>query len=277
MAPTSLKELQERFSLCHVRLTSCMINLISVMHDQSSLGHVQSTFSLSCTINLLSVVYDQPSLVMYDQASLGHVRSTFSLSCTINLLSVMYNQPSLCHVRSTFSLSCTINLLSVMYDQPSLVMYDQASLCHVRSTFSRHVRSTFSRHVRSTFSRHVWSTCSLSCTINLLSVMYCQPSVFMYDQPYQNQNQNIYCLSTSLQANVFVVHSQCTTSSSRVVPPSSSPYLSRTINFLSVTYDQPSFCHVRTTLSCTIIFLPPLRSTWLTEGEWLWTVGWNWR
>ena len=48
---------------------------------------------------------------------------------------------------------------------------------------------------------------------------------------------------------------QCTTSSSRVAPPSSSPYLSRTINLLSVMYEQPYLCHVRTTLSCTIIFV----------------------
>ena len=136
-----------------------MINLISVMHDQSSLGHVQSAFSRSCTINLLS-------------------------SCTINLLSVMYDQPSLCHVRSTFSR-------------------------HVRSAFSRHVRSALSesepeyllsqykftskfcwrcivsysappvgaelRPLSLPLICHVRSTFFLSCTNNLISVMYEQP------------------------------------------------------------------------------------------------------
>ena len=202
MAPTYLKELQERFSLCHVRLTSCMINLISVMHDQSSLaGHVQSTFSLSCTINLLSsctinllssctikllsscmikllsVMYDQPSLVLYDQPSLVMYDQP-SL--------VMYDQPALCHVRSTFSRSCTVNLLSSCTISPirirtrrfivSVQVYKQlflrcivsaqpvaAELCHLPLPLVCHVRSTF----------------FLSCTNNL--IMYDHLSLCRYD------------------------------------------------------------------------------------------------
>ena len=187
-------------------------------------------------------------------------------------------------------------------------MYDQPSLCQVRSTFSRHVRSTFSRHVRSTFSLsctvNLLSSCTMSllssctinflssctisllssCTINLLSsctislLSSCRISTIRI-------RTRIFIVSVQVYKQiVFAVHSQCTTSSSRVVPPSSSPYLSCTINLLSVMYDQPSFCHVRSTffLSCMnnlisvmyeqlyhvrLSFSLPLRLTWLTEGE----------
>ena len=134
-------------------------------------------------------------------------------------------------------------------------MYDQPSLCQVRSTFSRHVRSTFSRHVRSTFSLsctvNLLSSCTISllssCTISLLSS--CTISTIRI-------RTRIFIVSVQVYKQiVFAVHSQCTTSSSRVVPPSSSPYLSCTINLLSVMYEQPYLCHVRTTLSCMIIFL----------------------
>ena len=170
MAPTCLKELQERFF--SLSCTS-VINLF-VMYDQPYLCHARSIFSRSCTISLLSVMYDQPSLVMYDQPSLCHVRSTFSRhvrsafsrhvrsalseSEPEYLLSqykftskfcwrciVSYSAPPvaaelrplplplICHVRSTFFLSCTNNLISVMYEQPY----------HVRSSLSLPLRSTW--------------------------------------------------------------------------------------------------------------------------------------
>lgn len=133
MAPTCLKELPERFSLCHVRLTSlsCMISLY--------LCYARSIFSLSCTISLLSSCTISPIRIRTRIFIVSvHYKFTniFLLRCIVSAPPVaeeLRPLPLICYVRSTFFLSCTNNRISVVYEQPY----------HVRSSFSLPLRSTW--------------------------------------------------------------------------------------------------------------------------------------